>query len=187
MVAYGLTVKAAGGLLRDVPALPGLVRADRREPGGDRGDRGGQRLPQAAEGRAGGLGVVAVAGAGRVPGGSGSGGRPGDTLTSDWLGERAQTGWPSASTRSGRAGGCRPGCSPRPGANGRRRAIYLMVLSAHAGLAYLAAAVVARDLYRRGYSRVQGGRTVAPADGRSRSPTRSSTASSSSCRTRFGC
>ncbi|MFO0889570.1 MAG: hypothetical protein U0790_10585 [Isosphaeraceae bacterium] len=36
---------------------------------------------------------------------------------------------------------------------------FLMMLSAHAGLAYLAAAVVARDLYRRGYSRVQGGRT----------------------------
>ena len=35
----------------------------------------------------------------------------------------------------------------------------LMYLSAHAGLAYLAAAVAARDLYRRGYSRVQGGRS----------------------------
>lgn len=37
-------------------------------------------------------------------------------------------------------------------------AFYLMVTAAHAGLAYLIAAVVARDLYRRGYSRVQGGR-----------------------------
>jgi ABC-2 type transport system permease protein len=36
---------------------------------------------------------------------------------------------------------------------------YLMVLSSHAGLAYLAAAVTARDLYRRGYNRVQGGRS----------------------------
>jgi ABC-2 type transport system permease protein len=36
---------------------------------------------------------------------------------------------------------------------------YLMVLTGHAALAYLAAAVVARDLYRAGYSRVQGGRT----------------------------
>ncbi len=36
---------------------------------------------------------------------------------------------------------------------------YLMVTTAHAGLAYLVAAVVARDLYRRGYSRVQGGRS----------------------------
>ena len=34
---------------------------------------------------------------------------------------------------------------------------YLMVLSAHAGLAYLLAAVVARDLYRQGYGRVQAG------------------------------
>lgn len=36
---------------------------------------------------------------------------------------------------------------------------YLRVLSAHAGVAYLLAAVVARDLYRSGYSRVQGGRS----------------------------
>ena len=36
---------------------------------------------------------------------------------------------------------------------------YLMVLTGHSALAYLAAAVVARDLYRAGYSRVQGGRT----------------------------
>jgi ABC-2 type transport system permease protein len=35
-----------------------------------------------------------------------------------------------------------------------------MVLSAHAGLCYLAAAAMARDLYFRGYNRVQGGRTV---------------------------
>ena len=34
-----------------------------------------------------------------------------------------------------------------------------MFLSAHAGLAYLVAAVAARDLLRRGYSRVQGGRS----------------------------
>ncbi|MCA1684644.1 MAG: hypothetical protein LC745_01410, partial [Planctomycetia bacterium] len=37
---------------------------------------------------------------------------------------------------------------------------YLQVLSAHAGLAYLLAAVVARDLYRSGYNRVQGGRST---------------------------
>jgi ABC-2 type transport system permease protein len=36
---------------------------------------------------------------------------------------------------------------------------YLGVVSAHAGLAYLLAAVVARDLYRMGYGRVQGGRS----------------------------
>jgi ABC-2 type transport system permease protein len=36
---------------------------------------------------------------------------------------------------------------------------YLMVLTGHAALAYLAAAVAARDLYRSGYNRVQGGRT----------------------------
>ena len=43
--------------------------------------------------------------------------------------------------------------------NGRGRAIICMVLSAHAALAYLAAAAVARDLYFRGYSRVQGSRS----------------------------
>lgn len=37
--------------------------------------------------------------------------------------------------------------------------LYLMVTAAHAGVAYLLAAVVSRDLYRRGYSRVQGGRS----------------------------
>jgi ABC-2 type transport system permease protein len=37
---------------------------------------------------------------------------------------------------------------------------YLGVTAAHAGLAYLIAAVIARDLYRSGYSRVQGGRTA---------------------------
>lgn len=37
---------------------------------------------------------------------------------------------------------------------------YLMVLSGHSALAYLVAAVVARDLYRQGYSRVQGGRST---------------------------
>ncbi|RUL87257.1 hypothetical protein TsocGM_13330 [Tautonia sociabilis] len=37
---------------------------------------------------------------------------------------------------------------------------YLGVMLSHAALAYLAAAVVARDLYRPGYSRVLGGRTA---------------------------
>jgi len=36
---------------------------------------------------------------------------------------------------------------------------YLMVVVAHAGLAYLVASVVARDLYRIGYGRIQGGRS----------------------------
>ena len=49
MVAYGITVKAPAGVLRDVPDLPGRVRPDRGEPGGDRGDRGRQRLPEAAK------------------------------------------------------------------------------------------------------------------------------------------
>ncbi|MEO6811018.1 MAG: hypothetical protein ABI353_18055 [Isosphaeraceae bacterium] len=36
---------------------------------------------------------------------------------------------------------------------------YLGITAAHAAMAYLVAAVVARDLYRQGYSRVQGGRS----------------------------
>ncbi len=42
----------------------------------------------------------------------------------------------------------------------RDGAFYLAITAAHAGLAYLLAAVVARDLYRQGYSRVQGGRSA---------------------------
>jgi ABC-2 type transport system permease protein len=41
-----------------------------------------------------------------------------------------------------------------------RAGYYLVVLSAHGGLAYLAAAAMARDLYFRGYSRVQGNRSA---------------------------
>ncbi len=37
---------------------------------------------------------------------------------------------------------------------------YFLVLLANAGFAYLVAAVLARDLYRQGYSRVQGGRAA---------------------------
>jgi ABC-2 type transport system permease protein len=41
-----------------------------------------------------------------------------------------------------------------------RSGYYLLVLSAHGALAYLAAAAMARDLYFRGYSRVQGNRSA---------------------------
>jgi ABC-2 type transport system permease protein len=41
-----------------------------------------------------------------------------------------------------------------------RAGYYLMVLSAHGALGYLAAATMARDLYFRGYSRVQGNRST---------------------------
>ncbi len=59
--------------------------------------------------------------------------------------------WPSRWMSAGLLASAR-GDWPRSG-------YYLMVLSAHAALAYLAAAAVARDLYFRGYSRVQGGRS----------------------------
>ena len=51
------------------------------------------------------------------------------------------------------------GWSRRSGATGRPACSTSGSSSAHAGLAYLIAAVVARDLYRLGYGRVQGGRS----------------------------
>ena len=159
MVAYGLTVEGAGGLLRDVPALPALVRADPGSLGAVAAIMVANVFPEAAEGGAGGwpssaswrwspsLGVRLW----RTPGETRS--------TSDWLGGMLRTGWRFARTRSGPAAGCRPGLLASAKGEWPRAGYYLMVLSAHAGLAYLAAAVVARDLYRRGYSRVQGGRS----------------------------
>ena len=83
---------------------------------------------------------------------------PGDTLTSDWLGNVQNRLafcqhplWPSRWMSAGLLASAR-GEWPRA-------AYYLLVLSAHAALAYLAAAAVARDLYFRGYSRVQGSRS----------------------------
>jgi ABC-2 type transport system permease protein len=83
---------------------------------------------------------------------------PGDTLTSDWLGNVQNRLafcqhplWPSRWMSAGLLASARGEWS--------RSGYYLMVLSAHAGLGYLAAAAVARDLYFRGYSRVQGGRS----------------------------
>jgi ABC-2 type transport system permease protein len=83
---------------------------------------------------------------------------PGDTLTSDWLGNMQNRLafcqhplWPSRWMSAGLIASAR-GDWPRSG-------YYLMILSAHAGLLYLAAAAVARDLYFRGYSRVQGSRS----------------------------
>lgn len=81
---------------------------------------------------------------------------PGATLTSDWLNsflERLEFSqhplWPSRWMSRGLAASARGEWSDG--------LFYLMVLSAHAGLAYLLAAVVARDLYRQGYGRVQAG------------------------------
>jgi ABC-2 type transport system permease protein len=83
---------------------------------------------------------------------------PGDTLTSDWLGNVQNrlafcqhpllpSRWMSAGLLASARGEW-----PRAG-------YFLLVLSAHAALAYLTAAAVARDLYFRGYSRVQGSRS----------------------------
>jgi ABC-2 type transport system permease protein len=83
---------------------------------------------------------------------------PGDALSGDWLGSMLNRLafcqnplWPSRWMSAGLLASAK-GEWPQTGYN-------LMFLSAHAGLAYLVAAVLARDLYRRGYSRVQGGRS----------------------------
>ena len=103
-------------------------------------------------------GVITIAGPFRCAGGSPlANARATRLLATGWA--TFKTGWPSARTRSGRAGGCRPGLLASARGEWSRSGYYLMVLSAHAALAYLAAAAVARDLYFRGYSRVQGSRS----------------------------
>ncbi|WP_435007525.1 putative ABC transporter permease subunit [Tundrisphaera lichenicola] len=83
---------------------------------------------------------------------------PGELLTSDWLDgllgrlEFSRNPlWPSRWMSVGLVASVR-GDWPTS-------LFYLMVVTAHAGLAYLIAAVVARDLYRLGYGRIQGGRS----------------------------
>jgi ABC-2 type transport system permease protein len=83
---------------------------------------------------------------------------PGEVLSSDWLGglllklEWSQNPlWPSRWTSAGLMAAAKGEWGPA--------LFYLRVLSAHAGVSYLLAAVVARDLYRPGYSRVQGARS----------------------------
>jgi ABC-2 type transport system permease protein len=82
----------------------------------------------------------------------------GDALSSDWLGNVQNKLafcqhplWPSRWMSAGLLASARGEWS--------RSGYYLMMLSAHGALAYLTAAAVARDLYFRGYSRVQGGKS----------------------------
>ena len=157
MVAYGLTVKAPIGVLRHVPGLSVHVRHDRGQSGCDRGDSGRQCVPETSEAGAGGRGH-GDAGGTDSPWPCGSGTLRRHTLTSDWLGSVQERLafcqhplWPSRWMSAGLLASAR-GDWPRAG-------YYLMVLSAHAGLGYLVAAAVARDLYFRGFNRVQGGRS----------------------------
>ena len=83
---------------------------------------------------------------------------PGEPLGGDWLGSMLgrlafcqNPLWPSRWMSAGLLASAKGQWS--------QAGFHLMVLSAHAALGYLVAAVAARDLYRRGYSRVQGGRT----------------------------
>lgn len=81
---------------------------------------------------------------------------PGERMSGDWLGTVLgrlafcqNPLWPSRWMSAGLLASARGAW--------KSTVYYLVLLSAHAGLGYLAAAVTARDLYRRGYSRVQGG------------------------------
>ena len=83
---------------------------------------------------------------------------PGDTLSIDWVGgmlqklEWSQSPlWPSRWMAAGLLSAAK--------GEWHNALFYLQVLSAHSMIAYLAAAVIARDLYRPGYSRVQGSRS----------------------------
>lgn len=83
---------------------------------------------------------------------------PGEAMTGDWLGGILNRLafcqhplWPSKWMSAGLLASAR--------GEWASAGYYLMILSSHAGLAYLVAAAVARDLYRRGYSRTQGGRS----------------------------
>ncbi len=111
---------------------------------------------------------------------------PGDALSGDWLGSVQDRLafcqnplWPSRWMSAGLIAAAR--------GDWTRGRYYLMVLSAHGGLCYLAAAAMARDLYFRGYSRVQGNRSARRRVGLLRLRRACSTASSSSCRGRSGC
>ena len=104
-----------------------------------------------------GIGIVLLA-AGLVAFGLRIWRTPGDLLTTDWLDGllgRLEFSrhplWPSRWMSSGLVASVRGDWSTG--------LFYLGVVAAHAGLAYLFAAVVARDLYRLGYGRVQGGRS----------------------------
>jgi ABC-2 type transport system permease protein len=84
---------------------------------------------------------------------------PGEAMSSDWLGGllsrlafSQHPLWPSRWMSAGLLAAAR-GDWPVS-------LHYLLVLTGHAGLAYLVAAVVARDLYRQGYGRAQGGRST---------------------------
>ncbi len=82
---------------------------------------------------------------------------PGEILTRDWLdaqlGQLAFSQHPLLPSRW-----ISRGLISAADGNWRQGLFYLWIMTAHAALAYLIAAVVARDLYRPGFSRVQGGR-----------------------------
>ena len=156
MVAYGLTVKAPAAFyamfllyLFSFVLIPGSVRAVAAITVANIFPRRQKTVLTLAV--AGVLALLAILGIRLWR-------TPGDTLSGDWLGSMLNRLafcqnplWPSRWMSAGLLASAKGEWS--------QAGYHLMVLSAHAALLYLAAAVMARDLYRRGYSRVQGGRT----------------------------
>lgn len=86
---------------------------------------------------------------------------PGEALTSDWMNSligrlefSTNRLLPSRWMATGLIAAAKGDAEDNDGL------FYLLVIAAHAGLGYLIAAVVARDLYRPGYNKVQGGRSA---------------------------
>ena len=174
MVAYGITVQASPAFYAIFLLYLLVVRADPRQPGGDRGDPGRQLLPEAAEDSCSGsawplvLAAAIVLAVRLVQ-------TPGATLSSDWLGGllgrlafSQHPLWPSRWMSAGLLASARGDWSAG--------LFYLMVLTGHAALAYL----VGRGRRPRplppGLQPGPGGAVVAPPDRLVRVRRRSSTA-----------
>ena len=157
MVSFGIVEDASWGFYADLPRLLPRLRPDPREPRRDRRDPGGDPPAPPAEdgprdrGRPGPRSAWPTSAIRLWK-------TPGDVLTTDWvdglLGKLEFSRhplWPSRWMSAGLVASVRGDWSTG--------LFYLGVIAGHAGLAYLIAAVVARDLYRVAYGRVQGGRS----------------------------
>ena len=145
------------GVLRDVPPVPALVRADPGEPGGGRGDPGRERFPEASEDGLGlGLGalvaLLVVTGVAAL-----ADARATLSTATGWAGLLGRLAfsqnplWPSRWMSAGLLASAR-GEWPH-------RLFYLMVLSATPAWPTWSRRSSPATSTARGYSRVQGGRS----------------------------
>ena len=124
MAAYGIDRQGAGRLLRDVPAIPAVVRLDRGQPRGGRGDHWWRTSSPSGRSASWRLAVIAIVVL-LVRWRFGSGERPGDTLTGDWLGGVSEPAGFLPEPAAGRAGGCRRVCWPSARGDWSRSGYYL--------------------------------------------------------------